>query len=148
MLLIRVKMCDLTHWSRVTHISVNKTTNIGSDYGLSPDRCQAIIWTNAGILLIGHLGKNFRGILIVIHTFSNKKMHLKMPFGKWRPFCLGLNVFKSVDHYRHCPCSSRCYNPYNPMSLKRGPIYHESVWTTAMTAFANLEYFRLTKDTS
>ena len=28
-------------------------TIIGSDNGLSPGRCQAIIWTNAGILLIG-----------------------------------------------------------------------------------------------
>ena len=28
--------------------------NIGSDNGLSPGRRQAIIWTNAGILLIDH----------------------------------------------------------------------------------------------
>ena len=32
---------------------------IGSDNGLSPDRRQAIIWTNAGILLIRSLGINF-----------------------------------------------------------------------------------------
>ena len=31
---------------------------IGSDNGLSPVRRQAIIWTNAGILLIGPLGAN------------------------------------------------------------------------------------------
>ena len=43
----------LTHWGRVTHICVSKLTIIGSDNGLSPDRRQAIIWTNAGILLIG-----------------------------------------------------------------------------------------------
>ena len=30
-----------------------KLTIIGSDNGLSPGRRQAIIWTNAGILLIG-----------------------------------------------------------------------------------------------
>ena len=30
---------------------------IGSDNGLSPGRRQAIIWTNAGILLIGSLGE-------------------------------------------------------------------------------------------
>ena len=36
-----------------------------SDIGLSPDRCQAIIWTNAGILLIQTLGTNF----CKIHTF-------------------------------------------------------------------------------
>ena len=27
-----------------------------------------------------------------IHTFSLKKIHCKMSSGKWRPFCLGLNV--------------------------------------------------------
>ena len=42
---------------RMTHICVSTQTIIGSDNGLSPDRRQAIIWTNAGILLIGSLGK-------------------------------------------------------------------------------------------
>ena len=42
----------LTHWGRVTHICVGKLTIIGSGNGLSPGRRQAIIWTNAGILLI------------------------------------------------------------------------------------------------
>ena len=36
----------------VTHICVGNLTIIGSDNGLSPDRRQAIIWINAGILLI------------------------------------------------------------------------------------------------
>ena len=36
----------------MTHICVNKLTTIGSDNGLSPGRRQAIIRTNAGILLI------------------------------------------------------------------------------------------------
>ena len=85
----------LTHWGRVTHIRVVKITIIGSDNGLSPGRRQAIIWTNAGILLIGPLGTNFIKILIGIQTFSFKKMHLKMSSAKWRPFCLGLNVLNS-----------------------------------------------------
>ena len=41
----------LTHWGRVTHICVSILTIIGSDNGLSPGRRQAIIWTNAKILL-------------------------------------------------------------------------------------------------
>ena len=61
---------------------------------MSPGRRQAIIWTNARILLIGPLGTNFSQILIEIYTFSFKKMHLKMSSGKWRPFCLGLNVLR------------------------------------------------------
>ena len=84
----------LTHWGRVTHWCVRNLTIIGSDNGLSPRRRQAIIWTNAGILLIGPLGTNLSEILIQIYTFSFKKMHLKMSVGKWRPFCLGLNVLK------------------------------------------------------
>ena len=81
----------LTHWSRVTHICVVKLTIIGSDNGLSPERRQAIIWTNAGILLIGPLGTNFIETLIGIQTLSFKKMDLKMSSAKRRPFCLGLN---------------------------------------------------------
>ena len=82
----------LTHWGWVTHICVNNLTNIGSDNGLSPGRRQAIIWTNAGILLIGPLGTNSNEIVIKIYTFSFKNIHLKMSSGKWWPFCLGLNV--------------------------------------------------------
>ena len=89
----------LTHWGRVMHICVNKQTIIGSDNGLSPDRCQAIIWTNAGLLLIGHLETNFSEILIEILTFSFRKMRLKVSSAKRRPFCLGLNVLKSITHY-------------------------------------------------
>ena len=44
---------SLTHGGRVTHVCVGKLTIIGSDNGLSPGRHQAIIWTNAGILLNG-----------------------------------------------------------------------------------------------
>ena len=51
-----------------TYASVN-SVNIGSDNGLLPIQCQAIIWTNAGILLIGHLGTNFSEISVEIHTF-------------------------------------------------------------------------------
>ena len=83
---------SLTHWGRVTHICVSKLAIIGSDNGLAPGRRQAIIWTNAGILLSGTLGTNFGEILNEIHTFSFKKMHLKMSSVKWRQFCLGLNV--------------------------------------------------------
>ena len=85
---------SLTHWGRVTHICVSKLTIIGSDNGLSPDRRQAIIWTNAGLLLIGPLGTNFTEILIKILTYSFKKMRFKVLSVKRRSFCLGLNVLK------------------------------------------------------
>ena len=56
----------LTHWGRVTHICVGKLTITGSDNSLSPGRHQAIIWTNAGMLLVGTLGPNLSEILIGI----------------------------------------------------------------------------------
>ena len=83
---------SLTHWGRVTHICVCNLIIIDSDNGLLPERSQAIIWTNAEILLIGSLGTNFSEILIEILTFLFKKMHLKILSTKWQPFCLGLNV--------------------------------------------------------
>ena len=86
----------LTHWGRVTHICISNLTIIGPDNGLSPGRRQAIIWTNAGILLIEPLWTNFSEISIEINTFSFKEMHLKMSSGKWRPFCLGLNVLTKI----------------------------------------------------
>ena len=50
---------------------------IGSDNGLLLGRRQAIIWTNAGILFIGHLG-----------TKLSETSHVE----KSGPFCLGINV--------------------------------------------------------
>ena len=76
----------------MTHICASKLPIIGSDNGLSPGRRQAIIWTNAGILLlIRTLGTNGSEILSVIHTFSFTKMHFKVSSGKWRLFRFGLN---------------------------------------------------------
>ena len=88
-------LSTLNHWGRVTHICVGKLTIIGSDSGLSPGRRQAIIWTSAGIVLIGPLGTNFSDILIEIITFSFKKMRLKVSSAKWRSCCLGLNVLRN-----------------------------------------------------
>ena len=83
----------VTHWGRVRHVCVGKLTIIGSDNGLSPGRRQAIIWTNAGILLIGP----FSEISIGIQTFSFRKMHFKISSAKWRPFCLSFNVVKDMS---------------------------------------------------
>ena len=53
----------------MTHICVRNLTIIVSDNSLAP--------TNVGLLLIEPLGTNFSEILIKIHTFSFKEMHLK-----------------------------------------------------------------------
>ena len=124
---------SLTHWGRVTHMCVGKLTRIGSDNSLSPERRQAIIWTNAGILLIGPLGTNFNEILIKILTFLFKKMRLKVSSGKCRPLCLGLNVLKAELYW--VPCNLYTANP-------RAGKVPSSSWTYLMTNDAKF-YIRL-----
>ena len=101
----------------MTHICVRDLTSIGSDNGLLPGRRQAIIRTNAGILLIIPLGTNFSEILIKIPIVSFKEMRLQVSSAKRRPFCLGLNVLKqfsmeSVD-FHHI---SEFYKHYLPVT--------------------------------
>ena len=76
------------------NLFVGNLTIIVSDNGLLLGRRQAIIWNNAGILLMRPLVTNPSIILIATETFSFKKMHLKISSGKCRPFCLGLNMLK------------------------------------------------------
>ena len=81
----------------MTHICVGKLTIIGSDNGLSPERRQAIIWTNAGILLISPLGTNFGEILIEIQTIffeenTFENVVCEMLFVSSRPQCVNLTV--------------------------------------------------------
>ena len=104
------------HWGRMTHICVSKLTIIGSDNDLSPSRRQAIIWTNAGILLIRPSGTNFSETLIEIDVFSFKKMQLKVSSAKRRTFCLGLNVLNMARRLSRCAnkkctwCHSKSFN--------------------------------------
>ena len=94
----------LIHWGWVMHICISKLTVIGSDNGLSSDRPQAIIWTNAGIVLIQIFGTNFSEILSKIHTFPFKKMHLQNTVCErgtillWHP-CV--NSLKLCEAYMH-----------------------------------------------
>ena len=76
----------------MTHICVSKLAIIGSDNGLAPTRRQAIIWTNAGVLLIRTSGTNFTEILRKIRTLSYKNIHVEMSSLKLRPFCPCLNM--------------------------------------------------------
>ena len=87
----------LTHWGRVTHIGVGNLIIIGLDNGLSPGRRQVIIWTNAGILLIGPSGTNFSEILIEILIFIQE------------------NAFESVCEMAAIlsrpQCANKCFDP-------------------------------------
>ena len=117
-----------THWGRVTHICVSKLTIIGSDNGLSPGRRQAVIWTNAGILLIGPLGTKSNQILITIHTFSFRKIHFKMSSAKWRPCCVGELI---------CPWTK--WQPFRKLAMaqvmvwRRTSHYLNQCWPSLLT---------------
>ena len=122
---------ELTHWGRVTHICVCKLTIIGSDNSLSPQRRQAIIWTNAGILLIWPLWTNFSEISIDIQTFSFKKIHFKMSSGKCWPFCLGLKCVKTTT-------VPKCLGHYN---RRVGVIEIFDVMSSIGIALSDSRYF-------
>ena len=79
---------QLTHWGWVTHICVSKLIITGSDNGLSPGRRQAIMWTNAGILLIGPLGKFNQNSNISIHENAIESVVCEMAAILSRPLCV------------------------------------------------------------
>ena len=83
---MKYNLTVFTYWGRMTHICISKLTIVGSDNGLSPDRRQAITWTNAGILLIEPLIPKFNDILIEIHTFLIKKCIWKCRLWNGRHF--------------------------------------------------------------
>ena len=88
------------HLGHMTHISISKLTIIGSDNGLLPGWHQAIIWTNARILLIGHLGTNLREIVIEVCIFSFKNAFenvvRKMGAISSRPLCIKPSFLSTV----------------------------------------------------
>ena len=112
----------------------------GSENDLWPSLRQAITWTNAGILLIGPLGTNFDEILIKIHTFSLKKIHLKMTFGKVIDHIDGLAQDCSISiantlEILQSWLSHWYVRPSQPIPyLANGDISHDSVLCEATAA--------------
>ena len=130
----------------MTHICVSKLSFIGSDYDLSPDRRQVIIWINAGILLIRALGTNFNEILIEINTFSFKKNALKnvvceMASISSRPQWVNIASFKGLSDM----LESRQYRGYQLLtkhdvrysSTKKTPLIGIS-WTHAHSKYMSI----------
>ena len=81
-------------------ICVRKRIIVGSDNGLSPGRHQAIIRTNAALLLISYLGTIISEILIEIHIYAFKKMQLVMSYAKWWPFCPGVISYYLCERFK------------------------------------------------
>ena len=92
----------LTHWGQVTHICVGKLTIIGSSNSLSPGQRQAIIWTNAAMLLTGPLETNLSevsigssNIFIQTNAFENVVREMASIFT--RPQCVNLSQLNSTQ---------------------------------------------------
>ena len=102
------------------NICIGNLAIIGSDNGLSPGRCQAIIWINAGILSIGTLGTNFSEILSEIHTFlaATKQLY------DWFSPSVRPSVRPSV-----CPSVRLSVTPFSPCSHHRIIIKFSGVIT-------------------
>ena len=93
---ISLMITYLTHWGRLPHICIGNLTIIDSDNGLSPGRRQAIIWTNAGILLFWILRNKFQWNLnshIFIQENAFESVVCEMVTILYRPQCV-----KTVVH--------------------------------------------------
>ena len=90
---------------------ISKLNILGSDNGLSLDRRQAIIWTNAGILLIGPLGTNLSEMAIAIHTFFIKENAFENIVYEMATICLCLNVLMVSVFVTHSLLEVRLTKP-------------------------------------
>ena len=79
---------DVAHWGRVTHVCVSELNTIGSGNGLSPERHQAIIWTSAGMLLIGPLRALNQSSNIFNHENALENVVCQMASILSRPQCV------------------------------------------------------------
>ena len=116
----------LTHWGRVTHICVSDLTIIGSDNGLSPGRRQAIIRTNARILLKRPLRTNLRNSIIFIHDNAFESV-----------VCEKAAILSRPQYLKHTIISHN-WSRYRPAGIDRyrsgaGILWH--VYRTGVLAF-------------
>ena len=100
----------------MTQIWVGNPTIIISNNGLSPDRRQAIIWTNDGILLIISLGTHLSEILSELRSFSFKKMYLKMSSAKMAYISSRAQCVKCDLKHQHINIMERQSDIYSGIS--------------------------------
>ena len=121
----------------MTHICISELPIIGSDNGLSPGRRQAIIWTNAGILLNRILGINFSEILSEIHIFSFKKMHyddviMTMLASQITSLTVVYSiVYSGVNQRKHQSSASLAF----VRAIHRGPVNFPHKWPVTRKMF-------------
>ena len=133
---LHVEQSELTHWGWVMHICVSDLTLIDSDNGLPPGRRQAIIRTNAAIMLIRPLGTNFSEILIKILIFSFKKMRLKVSSAQWR------QCVKYVCKISCCVIIIIILSKMLPLLILRpwGQNKHDYSWQMHSSVFLKIDF--------
>ena len=104
-------------------IRVRVQTFIGSDNGLSLGWRQAIIWTNAGILLIGSLEQTFVKFEFKFKCFHSRKCIWKCRLENGRHFVSICLIFASICHddaikWKHFPIYCRPF----VWGLHRSPV--------------------------
>ena len=121
----------------VMHICVSKVTIIDLDNGLSPGWRQAIIWTNAGILLIGPFGTNFSEnwieiIIIEENAFKNVvcKMVVISPWPQYDEFQSDAFLELTLNQCLYSLCGKTSYRQYlwNLEAARLDVIMIVSLW--------------------
>ena len=113
----------------MTHLCGFNPNTIGSDNGLAASGRQVIIWTNVGILLIGHLGTNFSEILIEIGTFFIHYNNVIMSAMASQIISLTIiysTVYSGADQRKHQSSVSLAFvwgiHPWPVNSPHKGPV--------------------------
>ena len=86
----------LINWGRVTHICVSKINHHWSREWFVAWSAPSHYLNQCWIIVHWNLKNKLQWNLNKICTFTFKKMHLKMSSVKWRPFCLGLNMLRTI----------------------------------------------------
>ena len=111
------------------HICVSKLATIGPYNGLSPCWRQAIIWTNARIMLLGPSEIIFIWILIAIHTFYSRKyiwkVVRKLAATFSQPQCVKLSFVHSISSLYSNPAKSLSSIASRPV-VNRFEILHRA----------------------
>ena len=137
-------MTAILHWGRVTHMCVNDLTIICSDNGLSPDRCQVIIRTNAGILLIRNLEQTSLKSWVKLIYFHSRKSISKCRLDTgghlvWASMCNPLS--EGDKQHTDCAIWSCLVNTGPWMCSKRKLGFTLALWELMLFKPDDLHYF-------
>ena len=110
-------------------------------------RRQAIIWTSAGILLLGHSRTNFNDMFFEIQALTLKEIYLKISSAKLRPFCVGISLLSArFDSFRErvqgtplniCTHTTTLHLIYNMLFIHKIRCWHHAwpgIWRNGSMA--------------